>query len=109
AKWVADLGVSAEQRERMEKFFKSSFEEVQRGIPCQGTEELAALFRLMKESGAGDQVVFDPTVLRGMDYYTGTVFEIYDTSPENRRAMFGGGRYDNLVALFGNDKLSRAA
>jgi histidyl-tRNA synthetase len=45
-------------------------------------------------------------VLRGLDYYTGTVFEMYDISPENNRAMFGGGRYDNLVGLFGNHKLS---
>ena len=52
------------------------------------------------------QVVFDPTIMRGLDYYTGTVFEMFDTSPENRRAMFGGGRYDNLVGLFGKDKLS---
>ena len=51
------------------------------------------------------KVVFDPTVLRGLDYYTGTVFEMYDISPENRRAMFGGGRYDNLVGLFGKDRL----
>jgi histidyl-tRNA synthetase len=59
------------------------------------------------ESGVGQgQVVFDPMVLRGLDYYTGTVFEMYDKSPENRRAMFGGGRYDNLIGLFGNQKLS---
>jgi histidyl-tRNA synthetase len=62
----------------------------------------------MKESGAGEQVEFDPTVLRGMDYYTGTVFEIYDTSPENRRALFGGGRYDDLLGLFGKAQLSGA-
>ena len=54
----------------------------------------------------GAQVVFDPTIMRGMDYYTGTVFEIYDTSPENRRAMFGGGRYDNLMGIFGKEALS---
>jgi histidyl-tRNA synthetase len=45
-------------------------------------------------------------IMRGLDYYTGTVFEMFDTSPENRRAMFGGGRYDNLVGLFGKEKLS---
>ena len=50
-------------------------------------------------------MVFDAQVLRGLDYYTGTVFEMYDTSPENNRAMFGGGRYDNLVGLFGREKL----
>lgn len=45
--------------------------------------------------------VFDPTIMRGFDYYTGIVFEINDTNPENKRAMFGGGRYDNLVDMFG--------
>lgn len=44
---------------------------------------------------------FDITLMRGLDYYTGTVFELFDTSPENRRALFGGGRYDGLVGLFG--------
>jgi histidyl-tRNA synthetase len=69
-------------------------------------DELKSLFQLMRESGTGDRVAFDPMVLRGLDYYTGTVFEMYDISPENNRAMFGGGRYDNLVGLFGNHKLS---
>lgn len=50
-------------------------------------------------------VEFDPTLTRGFDYYTGMVFEIFDTNPENPRALFGGGRYDNLIALFGGDAL----
>lgn len=49
--------------------------------------------------------VFDPTLMRGFDYYTGIVFEIFDTNPENRRSLFGGGRYDDLLSLFGNDKV----
>jgi histidyl-tRNA synthetase len=105
-KWLGELGVGTEQRERMEKFFKSSFEEVAAQFPCAGVTELRSLFHCLKESGAEGHVIFDPSVLRGMDYYTGTVFEMYDTSPENRRAMFGGGRYDNLIGLFGNHKLS---
>lgn len=103
--WLAKIGISAGQRDQMEKFFRSSLEEVIRTVPCEGAQEIARLFALMQESGAGATVQFDATVLRGMDYYTGTVFEMYDTSPENRRAMFGGGRYDNLVGLFGKDKL----
>jgi histidyl-tRNA synthetase len=39
--------------------------------------------------------------MRGFDYYTDIVFEVFDTDPENNRAMFGGGRYDGLVGLFG--------
>jgi histidyl-tRNA synthetase len=50
-----------------------------------------------------NNVVFDPTIVRGFDYYTGVVFEVFDTHPENTRSMFGGGRYDNLVSLFGGD------
>jgi histidyl-tRNA synthetase len=44
---------------------------------------------------------FDPALMRGFDYYTGVVFEVFDTNPENNRSMFGGGRYDGLVGLFG--------
>ena len=106
AKWLTDLGLTAEQRQRMERFFAASFEEVAREYPCRGAEELSSLFAMMKESGAAGQVVFDATVLRGFDYYTGTVFEIYDVSPENRRALFGGGRYDDLLGLFGKHVIS---
>jgi histidyl-tRNA synthetase len=49
-------------------------------------------------------VVFDQTLMRGFDYYTGIVFEVYDNNPENRRAVFGGGRYDDLLSIFGNEK-----
>jgi histidyl-tRNA synthetase len=38
--------------------------------------------------------------MRGFDYYTGIVFEIFDKNPENRRSVFGGGRYDGLTSLF---------
>lgn len=51
-------------------------------------------------------VVFEPTLMRGFDYYTGIVFEIYDTSEENNRSLFGGGRYDNLLELFGTKNVS---
>ncbi|MDB5195490.1 MAG: hisS [Parcubacteria group bacterium] len=52
-----------------------------------------------------NNVSFDASIVRGFDYYTGTVFEIYDTDPENPRALFGGGRYDNLLSLFGGDSI----
>ena len=48
---------------------------------------------------------FDQTLMRGFDYYTGTVFEVFDLNPENRRAVLGGGRFDELLALFGNEKV----
>ncbi len=68
-------------------------------------EEKAKLDGLLAafEARGMSNVVFDPTVVRGFLYYTGTVFEIYDTNPENPRALFGGGRYDNLLSLFGDE------
>lgn len=48
-------------------------------------------------------VVFTPTLVRGLDYYSSFVFEIFDTNPENSRSLFGGGRYDNLLEIFGSE------
>lgn len=55
----------------------------------------------MLEDGGISNAVFDITLMRGFDYYTDVVFEVFDTHPENNRSMFGGGRYDGLVGLFG--------
>ncbi|MCA9346628.1 histidine--tRNA ligase [Candidatus Saccharibacteria bacterium] len=46
-------------------------------------------------------VVYDPTLMRGFDYYTDIVFEVFDNDPENNRAILGGGRYDGLVGQMG--------
>ncbi|HEY4488513.1 MAG TPA: histidine--tRNA ligase, partial [Candidatus Paceibacterota bacterium] len=50
-------------------------------------------------------MIVDTKITRGFDYYTGMVFEVYDTDESNRRSMFGGGRYDNLLSLFGGEKI----
>ena len=68
-------------------------------------KEIQALFTLLERADV-KTVVFDSTLMRGLDYYTGTVFEVYDSSPENNRSLFGGGRYDGLVGLFGAESLS---
>lgn len=51
-------------------------------------------------SGSAGLVRFDPLIVRGLAYYTSTVFEVFDTSTENNRALFGGGRYSDLAGLF---------
>ncbi|MDD3531559.1 MAG: histidine--tRNA ligase [Candidatus Pacebacteria bacterium] len=63
---------------------------------------LANTVEALKLRGIGNAVL-DPTLIRGFDYYTGIVFEIFDTNPANPRSLFGGGRFDKLVALFGAD------
>ena len=62
--------------------------------------ELQKLMDLLAASGITN-CEFDPTLMRGFDYYTDIVFEVFDTDVQNNRAMFGGGRYDGLVGLFG--------
>lgn len=64
------------------------------------TRELTLLLDKLEASHVRN-VRFDPTLMRGFDYYTDIVFEVFDTDPENNRAMFGGGRYDALIGLFG--------
>jgi histidyl-tRNA synthetase len=68
-------------------------------------KEVAELFRLLERQGVKN-TKFDITLMRGLDYYTGTVFEFFDTNPENARSLYGGGRYDGLVGLFGAEPIS---
>lgn len=67
--------------------------------------ELVELFALLKKFGVEEYIEFDPLIVRGLDYYTGTVFEARDKDG-GFRAIFGGGRYDNLLALFGGQKIT---
>ena len=66
--------------------------------------ELAALFDLVDAYGIADWVAFDASVVRGLAYYTGPVFEAHDCSGE-LRAVCGGGRYDRLLSSFGGKDL----
>ncbi|HET7529160.1 MAG TPA: histidine--tRNA ligase [Candidatus Saccharimonadales bacterium] len=61
---------------------------------------VAELLRVLNLSGV-ESAAYDPAIVRGLDYYTDIIFEVFDTDPENNRSMFGGGRYDGLVGLFG--------
>jgi len=68
------------------------------------SQELNRFFGALEALGVRDYVEFDPRVVRGLDYYTGIVFEARDIG-ENARAILGGGRYDNLVGDVGGDPL----
>ena len=68
------------------------------------TRPLRELLDKLHQRGL-DNVYYNVRLMRGFDYYTGIVFEAFDEAPENRRAMFGGGRYDGLVGLFGVESL----
>ncbi|MBI2618171.1 histidine--tRNA ligase [Candidatus Kaiserbacteria bacterium] len=66
--------------------------------------ELELLIKRLKGVGVTNAIV-DTSIVRAFNYYTGIVFEVFDTSGENKRSLFGGGRYDNLLELFGKKKI----
>jgi histidyl-tRNA synthetase len=66
---------------------------------------LVSLFEKFEKQGLSPYVKFDPSIVRGLDYYTGVVFEIFDKHPDNRRAIAGGGSYANLLQIFNEPAL----
>lgn len=95
------LGLSAEQIGRIDALYGMNVMDATAICPdSEGAKELRLLFEALEKVGLSKYCVFDFGIIRGLDYYTGTVFEVFDNAPENNRAMFGGGRYDNLVGLF---------
>ena len=100
-KEMRELGITDEQISKIDALYTMSVEEATALCPDSvGAKELADLFALLNETGLAKYCIFDFGIIRGLDYYTGTVFEVFDEAPENNRAMYGGGRYDNLVGLF---------
>ena len=69
------------------------------------SDELVRLFSALEALGVKEYVKFDPNIMRGLLYYTSTVFEAFDLSGSLRRAILGGGRYDNLLADVGGESL----
>ncbi len=95
------LGLSDEQITRIDELYGMNVTDATAICPDSvGASELRLLFEALEKLGLDKYCVFDFGIIRGLDYYTGTVFEVFDNAPENNRAMFGGGRYDNLVGLF---------
>jgi len=73
-------------------------------IVAEEKRKLEALIETLKSRGIPN-ASFDVEIVRGFDYYTGMVFEVFDTDPVNPRSLMGGGRYDGLVSLFGGDPI----
>jgi len=71
-----------------------------------GYLELIDFERLLSEVGISDYCTFSSGTVRGLDYYTGIIYEVFDTGKENIRSIFGGGRYDDLLSLFSDEKIS---
>ncbi len=74
-------------------------------LPEEASAEVEAILDGLKALGITN-AMYDPSIVRGFNYYTGTVFEVFDTSSENNRALLGGGRYDNLTGMFDTEAVT---
>ena len=98
AAWATDLGLSAQQMEALGELLANA-------DLWQESDELRQVMATVQAFGVADYVEYDASIVRGLDYYTGPVFEAYDRR-RKLRAIFGGGRYDNLVADVGGDRIT---
>ncbi|TFG20190.1 MAG: histidine--tRNA ligase [Promethearchaeota archaeon] len=71
-----------------------------------GYKELNTFNDLIKDANITEYCTFSPKVVRGLDYYTGIVYEVFDTGEKNIRSIFGGGRYDDLLSMFSDEKIT---
>jgi len=87
----------------------STFDGVKHFLEKHDQTEIAAQFDIfvtvLNNAGLSEFIKYDPTIVRGLDYYTGIVFEIFDKHPDNRRALCGGGAFANLLQIFNESPL----
>jgi len=95
--YATDMGLSTAQLDGIKRFLADN--ELWRK-----SDDMQALFKMVDALGLTPYVRYAPHIIRGLDYYTGTVFEAWDCDGEFR-AILGGGRYDNLVSDVGGDPL----
>jgi len=100
-KGLEDAGLDEDQIKKLDDFLKADLSFVEKYTEQnKGAKDLIEFFEQMKQRGYEKYYRFTPEVMRGLDYYTGMVVEQFDLNPENKRSMYGGGRYDGLVSLF---------
>ena len=107
---TGEIGLSAnEARTVVEGLAVRSLDEAAARVPdgSAAAVELRRLFELLDAYGVADRVVFDASVVRGLAYYTGVVFEAFDAGG-TLRAVCGGGRYDGLIEQLGGPALPAA-
>lgn len=103
---LGDIGLNPEAIQSCLDLLNSNLGELTKKYPQNlGLAHIEKLLEILDRRGYGDLVQFNPGITRGFDYYTGVVFEMFDKSEKNNRAMFGGGRYDDLLTMFGKDKM----
>ena len=104
--YLKELELTEKQINSILEFLNSTLEDLKKiADKSDGAKQLIELFAKAEELGLTN-IRFEPSIMRGLAYYTGTVIEMFDIgSKENPRALFGGGRYDDLLSMFGQEEL----
>lgn len=102
------IGVNKDQIEKLYSFLQMNSEELiniksENEILNQGIKELETLKEYIAKLDLLQYVQFSPSLARGQEYYTGTVFEVYDAKGEIKSSIGGGGRYDKMITDFIDD------
>lgn len=102
------IGVNKDQIEKLYQFLQMDAEELvniksENEILNEGIKELETLKKYVEELNLAEYVQFLPSLARGQEYYTGTVFEVYDAKGDIKSSIGGGGRYDKMITDFIND------
>jgi len=103
---LAEIGVSAESAAAILQALEAPTIEALGdivGTDSEALQDVQRLFDLAASYGIADYLIFDASVVRGLAYYTGIVWEAFDKKGE-LRAIMGGGRYDRLLELYGGEK-----
>lgn len=102
------IGINKDQIKKLYQFLQMDAEELvniksENEILNEGIKELETLKKYVEELNLAEYVQFSPSLARGQEYYTGTVFEVYDAKGEIKSSIGGGGRYDKMITDFIND------
>ena len=104
SKLLQDIGMSITQVDQLNEYLlKSDLIELKKDLnDTQGIDELQNLMDMMETAGFSDYLQFDISIVRGLSYYTGAVFEV-NSPAKQHRAICGGGRYDSLLSTYGGE------
>ena len=75
------------------------------GGECEGSKRLREIYALLSETGLENHFTLDPSITRGLDYYTGIVYETFLTGADEIGSVCSGGRYNNLASLYTKENL----
>ena len=113
---LSKLNINEQQIKELKRYFQQSLSDLRNELQetenetlKKGIEELTELEKFLKGLNIDAYCIFDPSLARGQDYYTGNVFEVYEKNGKITGSIGGGGRYDNMITDFINDKESYPA